>query len=177
MSRAEILPRPQGLGAFLPVSVTLALAFLTVVPLHIPSFAVVVPAFVLMSVFHWTLYRPDLLPSYALFGIGLGEDLLTGSLVGVGALTLLVTRAVVLRSRRHFVGRTFPAVWAGFTLIGGGMMLGLWALHCLLESSLINPRNTIFRMVLTIAVFPAASFMLGRTQRALIDGPRLMRRR
>jgi len=32
-------------------------------------------------------------------------------------------------------------------------------------------------MVLTIAVFPAGSFMLGRTQRALIDGPRLMRRR
>jgi hypothetical protein len=27
-------------------------------------------------------------------------------------------------------------------------------------------------MVLTIAVFPAASFLLGRTQRALIDGPR-----
>jgi rod shape-determining protein MreD len=117
------------------------------------------------------------LPAYALFAIGIGEDLLTGSLVGVGALTLLVTRAIVLRSRRHFIGRTFPAVWAGFTLVGGGMMLGLWLLHCLLEFSLINPRNTIFRMVLTIAVFPAAGFLLGRTQRALIDGPPLMRRR
>jgi hypothetical protein len=32
-------------------------------------------------------------------------------------------------------------------------------------------------MVLTITVFPAASFLLGSTQRVLIDGPRLMRRR
>jgi hypothetical protein len=56
-------------------------------------------------------------------------------------------------------------------------MLALWALHCLLQFSLLNPRNAIFRMVLTIAVFPVASFLLGSSQRALIDGPRLLRRR
>ncbi|TMJ58928.1 MAG: hypothetical protein E6G81_10115 [Alphaproteobacteria bacterium] len=75
------------------------------------------------------------------------------------------------------MGRSFPFVWAGFTLVAGGAMIGLWALHCLLELSFINPRNTVFRMVLTIAVFPAASFLLGRIQRALIDGPRLVRNR
>jgi len=175
---APELPRVNSSAARLvPILTTIIAALVAILPLQIPGYAALTPALALMAVYHWTLYRPDLLPSYALFGIGLGEDLLTGSLVGVGALTLLVTRAVVLRSRRHFVGRTFPAVWAGFTLVGGGMMLGLWALHCLLESSLINPRNTIFRLVLTIAVFPAASFLLGSTQRVLIDGPRLMRRR
>ena len=171
------LPRASsGAGRLLPVATMIVAALITIIPVRIPGYAALTPAFTLMVAYHWTIYRPDLLPAYALFAIGIGEDLLTGSLVGVGALTLLVIRAVVLQFRRHFIGRSFPFVWAGFTLVGGGAMLALWALHCLLQFSLLNPRNAIFRMVLTIAVFPVASFLLGSTQRALIDGPRLLRR-
>jgi rod shape-determining protein MreD len=169
-------PRVNGSAARLvPTLTTIIAAILAILPLRIPGYAALTPALALMAVYHWTIYRPDLLPSFALFAIGIGEDLLAGSLVGIGPLTLLVTRAVVLHSRRHFVGRPFPFVWAGFTLVAGGTLLGLWALHCLLEFSFINPRNTVFRMVLTIAVFPAGSFLLGSTQRALIDGPRRSR--
>jgi hypothetical protein len=57
-------------------------------------------------------------------------------------------------------------------MVAGGALLGLWALHCILEFNLLNPRNTVFRLVLTITVFPIASFLLGRIQRTLIDGPR-----
>jgi rod shape-determining protein MreD len=173
---APALPRVNGSTARLvPILTTIIAAILAILPLRIPGYAALTPALALMAVYHWTIYRPDLLPALALFAIGIGEDLLAGSLVGIGPLTLLVTRAVVLHSRRHFVGRPFPFVWAGFTLVAGGTLLGLWALHCLLEFSLINPRNTVFRMVLPIAAFPAASFLLGRTQRALIDGPRRSR--
>jgi len=170
---APTLPRVNsGAARLVPILTTIIAAILAILPLRIPGYAALTPALALMAVYHWTIYRPDLLPAFALFAIGIGEDLLAGSLVGIGALTLLVTRAAVLQSRRLFVGRTFPFVWAGFTLVAGGALLGLWALHCLLEFSFINPRNTVFRMVLTIAAFPAASFLLGRTQRALIDGPR-----
>jgi rod shape-determining protein MreD len=173
---APTLPRVNGSAARLvPILTTIIAVILAILPLRIPGYAALTPALALMAVYHWTIYRPDLLPAFALFAIGIGEDLLAGSLVGIGPLTLLVTRAVVLHSRRHFVGRPFPFVWAGFTLVAGGTLLGLWALHCLLEFSLINPRNTVFRMVLTIAVFPAASFLLGSAQRALIDGPRRSR--
>jgi len=33
----------------------------------------------------------------------------------------------------------------------------------------IDFRGTVFRAVLTVSVFPAASFMLGRTQRTLMS--------
>ena len=99
---------------------------------------------------------------------GLAQDLLAGAPVGVGALMLLLARAVVLRYRGHFINRTFPFVWSGFTLLGAAMMFGLWALHCVLQLTLLDLRNTVFRTVLTIAIFPAASFVLGRTQRALM---------
>jgi hypothetical protein len=60
-------------------------------------------------------------------------------------------------------------VWAGFTLLTGGAMLFLWALHSLLAAELLDFRGTVFRAVLTISVFPVASFLLGRTQRALMS--------
>jgi hypothetical protein len=74
----------------------------------------------------------------------------------------------VLRHRRHVVNQPFPFVWAGFTMLTGGAMLLLWTLHCLTAGLLVDLPGTVFRAVLTISVFPAASFLLGRTQRAVM---------
>jgi len=168
MSRAEILPRPQGLAAFLPVSVTLALAFLTVVPLHIPGYAVVVPAFVLMSVFHWTLYRPDLLPPIVIFALGLFLDILANAhFIGVSPLVLLLGRALVLRHRKRVVGRPFPFVWGGFAVTAAASLAAVWGLDSVLEGTLLDARLAAFRWVLTVALFPPASYLMVRAQRAL----------
>jgi rod shape-determining protein MreD len=163
------LPRVNGtIARMLPIATTVAAALLTILPLQVPGYAALTPAFTLMAVYHWTIYRPDLVPPTGLFAVGLAQDLLTGGPVGVGPLLLLVARAAVLRMRRHFVNRSFPFVWAGFTLLGGAAMLGLWMLHCLIDLTVFDPRGAVFRAVLTVAIFPAASFALGRSQRALM---------
>jgi rod shape-determining protein MreD len=157
------------MASLLPV-VTMVLAmFLSVQALPIPGYAPVTPAFTLMAAYHWTIYRPDLLPAFSLFIIGTVQDLLGGGLPGVTALLLLLARAIVSANRRHFANRPFPFVWAGFTLLTGGSMLFLWALHSLLAAELLDFRGTVFRAVLTVSVFPVASFLLGRTQRALMS--------
>ena len=169
VSSIPSLPRVDSLLArMLPLATTVLAAVVAILPLRLPGYAALTPAFTLMAVYHWTIDRPDLLPPLGLFGVGLAQDLLAGAPVGVGALLLLLARAAVLRARRHFINRTFPFVWAGFTLLGAAAMFGLWALHCALQLSLLDLRNTVFRTVLTIAVFPAASFALGRMQRALM---------
>lgn len=163
------MPRANGgIMRLLPIATTMLAAVVSILPLKIPGYAALTPAFTLMAAYHWTIYRPDLLPPLALFLIGLGGDLLVGSPVGVGALELLLVYTVVIGYRRYFVNRTFPFVWSGFTLLAGCAMFGLWALHCLLDATLLDIRSTIFRTVLTVAFFPAASFLLGRMQRALM---------
>jgi len=152
----------------LPIMTTLLATVISIQPAHIPGYAALTPAFTLMAVYHWTIYRPDLLPPFALFLIGITQDLLAGVSPGVTALVLLLARAVVLRQRRHFVNRPFPFVWTGFTMLTGAAMLFLWALHCLFDGVLVDFRGTFFRAVLTISVFPIASFLLGRTQRTLM---------
>lgn len=169
VSSIPSLPRVNsGLARALPIATTVLAALITILPLRVPGYAALTPALTLMAVYHWTIYRPDLLPPFGLFAVGLAQDLLAGAPVGVGALTLLLARAAVLRFRRYFINRTFPFVWAGFTLLGAAATLGLWALHCLIELSFFDVRNAVFRTVLTVAMFPAASFALGRTQRALM---------
>lgn len=161
------LPRVNnGAARLLPVATTLLAAVISVLPLQIPGYAALTPVFTLMAAYHWTIYRPDLLPPLALFAIGLTEDLLAGSPIGVNALLLLVTRLAVLGHRRHFINRTFPFVWWGFTLLTAVAMLGLWVLHCVLNLALLDFRSTVIRAALTVAIFPLASFLLGRAQRA-----------
>src|SRR5256884_9543299 len=117
---APELPRVNSNAARLvPILTTTIAALVAILPLQIPGYAALTPALALMAVYHWTIYRPDLLPPLALFVIGIGEDLLAGSPGGIGALTLLVTYAVVLQFRRHFVGPSFPFVWAGFNPVAG----------------------------------------------------------
>ncbi len=152
----------------LPIATTILAALLSIEPLHLDGYAALTPGFTLMATYHWTIYRPDLLPAPLLFLIGTMQDLLSGGLPGETAVTLLLARAIVRHHRRYFVDRPFPIIWAGFTLLTGGAVLFSWALHSLLDGELLDLRGPVLRAVLTISVFPIASFLLGCSQRALI---------
>jgi rod shape-determining protein MreD len=164
------LPRVDNAAArLLPAATTVLAAALSLLPVDIPGYAALTPAFTLMAAYHWSIYRPDLLPPVSLFAIGASQDLLCGAPLGVGALLLLLARAAVMGYRRYFINRLFPFVWMGFTLLTGVALLCLWGLHCVLDWTLLDLRSTMFRAVLTVAIFPLASFLLGRTQRALMS--------
>jgi rod shape-determining protein MreD len=151
----------------LPIATTMLAALLSIEPFHLDGYAALTPAFTLMATYHWTIYRPNLLPAPWLFLIGAIQDLLSGGLPGVTAVTLLLARAILLPQRHYFVDRPIPFIWAGFTLLTGGAVLLSWALHSLLAAELLDLRGPVLRAVLTISAFPIASFLLGRSQRAL----------
>ena len=152
----------------LPIATMIAAALLSIEPLHIGGYAALSPVFTLMAAYHWTIHRPDLLPPLALFVIGTIQDLLSGALPGITAVMLLLARAIVLASRHNFVDRRFSFIWIGFAALTGGAMVFLWALHSLLAGHELEVREPVFRAVLTISIFPVVSFLLGRSQNALI---------
>jgi rod shape-determining protein MreD len=165
------VPRAEGIGVVVPTTMTIVLTLLAVVPLHIPGYAAVVPAFTLMGVFHWTVYRPDLLPPTIIFLIGLFLDLVTGAhFPGISPFVLLIGRAIVENHRKFFVGKPFPFVWCGFALVAAGSIAALWGMNSLLETTLLDARLSAFRWVLTVAFFPPASYLMVRAQRALLPG-------
>jgi rod shape-determining protein MreD len=159
----------NAMANLLPLATMVFALVLSIEPVQIPGYAAVAPAFTLMAAYHWTIYRPDLLSPLMLFVTGMLQDLLTGELPGVTAFLLLLAYAIVLPHRPHFINRSFPFIWAGFALIAGSVILLSWMLRSLFAGELLDPHSSIFRAVLTISGFPIASFLLGRTQRALID--------
>ncbi|MGB8841633.1 MAG: rod shape-determining protein MreD [Aliidongia sp.] len=159
----------HGLGPKLaPAVLTVALAVLSVVPVGIPGYATVTPNFVLMSVYHWSIYRPEHMPYLAVFLIGLLFDLLTsvpGSVVGLTPLLLLIIRSTILAQRRFFVGRSFPLVWWGFVLTVIVFDLAAWVVGSAFSGDLLEPRNPAFQAVLTVAFFPLLTLLFVRIQR------------
>jgi rod shape-determining protein MreD len=154
---------------FVPFVMTLLFAVMSVVPLNLPGFAVVTPAFALMAVFHWTVYRPDLMPLSAVFATGLLLDLLNGTpYVGLSALALLGARTVVMSRRQLFINRTFPVLWLGFCAITAGTFTFLWVIVSILHGATLGLRPFIFQAVLTVACYPVGSYILAWAHRALV---------
>jgi len=167
-----IVPRDSGApGRVVPVISTFVFVVVSVIPLHLPGFAAVSPSFALMAVYHWTVYRPDLLPQGAVFVLGLLLDLLTGTpYLGTSALTLLIARTAVLMVRRHFVNHDFTVLWLGFLGIAAGVFIFTWALVGILSGHMLDARPVAFEAALTVAAYPVGSTVLVRLHRAFLRG-------
>jgi len=164
-----LLQRDTGLvNRLVPMLATALSTFASIVPLHLPGFAVVTPAFALMAVYHWSIYRPDLLPYGAVFGAGVMLDLLNGAPLGVSSLVLLLARAGVLSQRRFFAGRSFAVVWAGFVAVTAGAIALEWVVVSVFYRFVLDLRPFLFQGVLTISTYPVASYLFVRLQRNLL---------
>ena len=151
----------------IPQLTMLALAIATVIPVDIPDYAVVTPDFLLIAVFHWSLYRPNDVPYSVVFAVALLEDLLTAGPPGLIELLLLLVRWTVLNSRRAFVGRSFPFVWGGFVLVAIGVAFAGWLVASILAGMIQDPRSVAFRTVLTIAFYPIMTPLFVRLQKLI----------
>ncbi|MEL7028138.1 MAG: rod shape-determining protein MreD [Pseudomonadota bacterium] len=89
-------------------------AVVLVAPFRFFEGAAPTPLIPLIVVFFWTLYEPPALPAFSVFAIGLAQDLMTGSPVGLWAMGYLIVYAAVLSQRQFLVGRSFAATWVGF---------------------------------------------------------------
>ncbi|HEX4111407.1 MAG TPA: rod shape-determining protein MreD [Stellaceae bacterium] len=145
---------------------------LSVMPLHVPGLAVATPAFVLMAIYHWTLYRPDLVLPSGVFVLGLLLDLLDGTTyIGISSLTFLAVRGLVLLSRNRIANQPFPIVWAGFLAIAGAALALEWLTLSVLTLTPLAARPFMFQLLVTAAAFPLAGYALAQLQRGLLGPP------
>lgn len=151
-----------------PFLLTLTLVIINVVPLHIPGFSRVAPLLPLMAVYHWAIFRPRLLPAYAVFLIGLLQDILTGAPVGVNALVFLLVYGAVLSQKQFFNGKSFFILWLGFSLIAAGAAMVNWLAISILHVTLAEPKTVFYQYLLTLAFFPAIAWVFMRWQHAFL---------
>jgi rod shape-determining protein MreD len=156
------------LRSLTPALITVVLALLPAVPIRLPGDFSTMPGLTLMSVYYWTIYRPDLLPPPAIFGIGLLEDLSTGAPLGGSALVLLGAYALVLNQRRLFLGKPFALTWAGFVIVAALAAFVTWASTSLLAFKLLRLSEPFLRFLATSTLFPLLVWFFIRTHRRVL---------
>ncbi len=154
---------------FGPVFLTVVLIFFSVLPLPLPFYGLFAPSFALMSVYFWTVHRPELMPQSAVFVMGLLQDVLMGTPLGVNAVVLLVAHMAVLSRRRGLVGHPFWFLWWGFALLAPAAMALTWILMSILNSGGLSIDVAIFAAIMAILAFPPLAWILIAIQRIILE--------
>ena len=151
-----------------PFGIAVLLVILNVVPTSIPDFAAVTPTLALIAVYHWAIYRPNLLPLTAVFTLGLLQDILSGAPLGVFVLVFLTAYGVVLSQRRFLAGKSFLIYWLGFAVIAFGAAVESWVLASIWNFAILDFRSIFYQFLISLGLFPIVAWMFLRWQQAFL---------
>ncbi|WP_044562641.1 rod shape-determining protein MreD [Azospirillum sp. B4] len=152
-----------------PFSTTVAAMLIGMMPLQLPDYSFVAPPLTLMSIYYWAIYRPDLLRPLLAFGVGVLQDLLGGSPLGMSALVYVLAYWLVLTQRRYFLGNSFWFLWLGFALVAVGAGAVQWVAYSLMTAHLVGPGNVVAQALLAIVLFPLPAWCLSKLHRSLLS--------
>jgi rod shape-determining protein MreD len=137
-----------------PVGMTLGFLLIGAAPLQLPLLHALIPSLPLIALFYWSLYRPELMPTVAVFVLGLLEDAMSGAPLGVHALTFMIVKWTVVAQRRFFAGKPFEVIWLGFSVVVL-VFTGLsWMLTSAIHLALLDGSALLMQAVVTIGMMP-----------------------
>lgn len=151
--------------AVVPSVSVLLVVVLTALPVGIPYLPTVTPFFALIAVYFWGIYRPDLLPIWAVFALGALQDLLTGAPPGVTSLALVLVYALAVSQRRIVLGQSFGVEWAGFMLVAAGAGSFVWLVGSAYRAAFLWTDPFAVQAMLTAALYPVFSWTLAQVAR------------
>ena len=151
-----------------PVAVTLVLVLVALMHIPVPGFAELAPMLPVMAVYYWSLHRPELLPFWTVFLIGLVIDTLTGGTLGFNALMLLLVSAFMRPQQRYLAERGFATHWVIFMIVVTIFEFLRWLLMAAIAQKFLSLGDPALRVLLAVALYPCLSWFLLRIDQALL---------
>ena len=151
-----------------PFLMTVGLILLGAMPISMPIDLPIAPAFGLMAVFYWSVYRPDLLPALAVFALGLLQDLISAAPLGITAVIWLGTFGIVLNQRKIFLGKPFAMSWWGFSMVAIAASAARWLISSALAGHLLDVHRMTAELASTILIFPLLVSLFVVTHRRIL---------
>jgi len=151
-----------------PFFLTVTLILLGTMPLAMPVDWPITPAFGLMAVFYWSVYRPDLLPALAVFALGVLQDLISAAPLGITAVIYLGTYGVVLNQRKVFLGKPFAMSWWGFMMVAIVAAVVRWLLSSIFAGRVLEGHRMVTELAATILLFPLLVWLFVTTHRRIL---------
>ena len=152
-----------------PFILSLLLVVLSVIPTHIPGYMEVAPILPLVAIYHWAIYRPNLLPILSVFILGLLQDMLLGTPVGLYGLVFLTVYGIVVSQRRFFAGKSFIFYWLGFAIISMLASFESYFLGSVWNIMFLNFNAATFQYLILLGISPTLAWIFLRWQQAFLQ--------
>ncbi len=150
--------------AGIPFSVSLLLVLAAMLPYGLPKSSLAAPVLALISVYYWSVFRPELMPAGAAFLLGLLVDVLSGGPPGLNALVLIMVHWAASGQRRALAGKSFAVGWLGYLLIAAGAAVVNWFFASLFHTTAIESVPLIVSHAIGTAAYPLVAIFLARMQ-------------
>jgi rod shape-determining protein MreD len=151
-----------------PIGVTALLVMIAMMHLPLPGFAQLAPMLPMMAVYYWSLHRPELLPFWVVFLIGLTIDILTGGTLGFNALMLLLLSAFMRPQQRYLFEKGFAIHWIVFMVVVAVYEFLRWAVMAAIAQNFLSLGDPALRVLLAIAIYPCLSWLFLRLDQAVL---------
>lgn len=148
----------------IPVVLSIILIFLSVLPYGFHKSALAAPILALISVYYWSVFRPDLMPASAAFLLGLLVDILSAGPPGLYALVFVMVHWAASSQRRALAGKSFAVGWLGYFLISAGAASITWIVASLFHATFLEYVPIFVSHAMGTAAYPLVAVMLARVQ-------------
>ena len=139
-----------------PLLLTTGLLLGDMLPGRLTFAHIIFPLLTLTSVYYWSVFRPQLMPYAALFLLGILQDILWGTPLGMSSCIFVIIRGWTVQSISSALTHTytFMRVWQRFALLLAGISLWQWTILSLWHNEMQPWWLTCVQWLLTVLVYP-----------------------
>jgi rod shape-determining protein MreD len=143
----------------IPFLITAILCIVAVSPIMPSSSQEITPLLGVISLAFWILYKPELMGWTATIVIGIFNDALYGSMLGVSCLSAIMIRIVIIRL---LLSKDYINIYITFLCIGFSLIIWLIVnsiINYILYPDLYNYYILIFQFLVSLAISPIIIFV------------------
>lgn len=160
------------LAALVPFLCGVLGAIIANLPVSVTAGFLPPPLLALMPVYFWCLVRPDLMPPSAAFGLGLVQDILSGTPPGIWALSFVATYYVIDNQRDLLAGLRGWGAVLGFAAAAFVAQTSAWIEVSLYYWRLAPAPAMLGALAVTVLFYIPAALTMGVIHRRLIGSLR-----
>lgn len=155
------------LRMLIPGMCTLVLLLLSLLKIGLAGLALFPVDICLISIYYWTIFRPNAMPFWFVFVLGVIRDSLMGTPLGLSSLVFLLFRLYVLSQQRFLAKEAFFAMWMGFGLVAVPTLTAYWLFSSIYFRSLLPFAPLAMQWVFTFGLYPLLHILFNALYSAL----------
>lgn len=145
----------------LPMLSCLFLLFFAVFPLPLPYLTSTPLQVVFIGIFYWSIFAPHRLFYTFLFLLGLIQDSLFITPLGLSSLFFIVLFFFVRHHRQSFLTKPFIFHWFVFAIVMLCNVIFMWLFLSALKGVFFHPFPMVFQLIMTVAFYPIFTWVMG----------------